>query len=293
MDLRKLEGVIPAVLTPYPGYEETIPEIVKFLVERGVSALFVVGSFGEGPRIPPEQRMKTVEKYVETAGGKTPVIVHVGAADMETVRRLARHAGEVGADAVAAVAPFYYRYDLKSLITYYREIARAAKTSVLVYNNPPRTQYSITVEWFEKIASEVPEVIGMKDSSGDPVQLIALAENLADKYLIAGGADSLIFYHFAIGLPAQVSGLASIYPEFPVKIHEAVKKGSLREARKLQVHANHVREILAAYGEPVSAYKEALKLRGIDPGPPYPPAHPLSSEEREELKKRLSQVKPP
>lgn len=289
----KIEGIIPAVLSPYKGYEDTIPRMVEFLVEKGVAALFVTGTFGEGPRIFLEDRMRIIEGFVEAAKGKVPVIVHVGAADLESVRRLARRAGEVGADAVSAVAPFYYRYSLESLVSFYREIAEAAGTGVLVYNNPEKSGYRITVEWFERIASEVPEVVGIKDSGGDVAQLTELAERFGDRYLIAGGIESLIFYNFAAGLHAQVSGLSSIYPEFAIAIHEAVKEGRLRDARRLQVDVNRLKNILSSYGDEIVACKYALKLRGIDLGPPYPPARPLTPEQASRLEKELSAIKPP
>ncbi len=290
MRLEGFEGIISALLTPDEQHLDKIPELIEFQLRHGIKGFFILGTFGEGPKLGPEARMRVAEKIVEAVGEKGIVIVHVGTPDLDTAKRLARHAGEIGAHAVSAVAPFYYRYDEESLKRFYEELAKSTSAPVMVYNNPGRQGYGIGFETIMRIMEEVPGVEGLKDTSGDVAQLHALATIPKERYFIAIGSDALIYMTFTLGLKAHVCGIASMWPELAVGIYRAVKEGRREEALELQLRMNRVRRILKSIGPDTASYKYALRMRGIDIGGPIPPTRGLTPEEERRLREEISQV---
>lgn len=114
MQKHHIEGILPALVTPFDAegevYVEGLKRYVEHLINKGVHGLFVCGSYGSGPLMTPEQRMQVAETVAETVNGRVSIVLHIGAADTKTTLRLLRHAEGLRVDAVAAVTPFYYRH---------------------------------------------------------------------------------------------------------------------------------------------------------------------------------------
>jgi len=287
MDLRYFEGIISALLTPSEKLYEKIGELIEFNLKHGVRGFFVLGTAGEGVKLAPETRKQVAEAAVQQAGSRSLVIVHVGASDMETVKQLTKHASKIGAHAVSAVAPFYYRYDADSLVSFYRSLEEVSSVPVLVYNNPGRQGYTIPFDGIVKILESMRETSGLKESSGDHEMLLRLLHHFKTSKFLASGGDSLIAYSFIIGYRAHVSALASIYPDIVVKISQYVRDGRLDDAFMLQSKLNHVREVLKKIGPDTASSRYALMLRGVDVGGPFPPTRGLTPDEKKTLEKLL------
>lgn len=280
MELRSFQGVISACLTPNGRYSERIPELVDFHLKHGVKGFFVLGSAGEGVKLDREERAKVAEAVVEYVGSRGLVIIHAGAADLSTTKWLVSHASKVGADAVAAVAPFYHSYDVDSLIAFYQELAKISSIPLMVYNIPERQGYVIPVDGLVKILESLGPGSGLKDSSGDPAALLQLQNTLGATHFLASGGDELMAYAFIIGCSVHISGLASVYPELANNLYKAVKEGRMVEAFKLQEKINRINKFFGKTGPDLAAYRYALKLRDVDLGEPIPPTRGLTVGEK-------------
>ncbi|MDJ0272082.1 MAG: dihydrodipicolinate synthase family protein [Candidatus Caldarchaeum sp.] len=287
MELEKFEGIVSALLTPSTAYREKMAELIEFHLKHGVNGFFVLGTTGEGVKLGPSARQEVAEAAVEYAGSRGLVIIHVGASDMDTVKQLTRHASRIGAHAVSAVAPFYYRYDPDSLTSFYQSIADISSVPVLVYNNPGRQGYSIPIEGLQKILETVKPTVGLKESSGDPDTLLQVLKRFKGSRFLGAGGDHLMVYSFIIGYRVHVSSLSSIYPEIAKHIFDYVKNGELDEALRLQTMLNNIRAALKKVGPDMASNRYALKLRGIDIGGPIPPTRDLTPEEKRTLEKLL------
>ncbi|MCS7137812.1 MAG: dihydrodipicolinate synthase family protein [Candidatus Caldarchaeum sp.] len=290
MELRNFRGIVAAVLTPSFSLREKMAELANFLMDNGVAGLFVCGTAGEGAKLGREKRAEVAEAAVEAAGSKMLVIVHVGASDLDTVLWLTKHASRVGAHAVSAVAPFYYRYDTESLIKFYQKIADESSVPVLVYNNPGRQGYPIAADGLVKILETVTPSPGLKESSGDPDLLLQMLHRFRGERFLAAGGDHLMAYSFIMGYEAHVSAMASVYPEIASGIYRSVKNGNLEEAFRLQQVFNKVREAVKKVGPDTASARHVLKLRGIDIGDPIPPTRTLTNQEKETLAQLLPQT---
>lgn len=289
----KIEGVITALITPLTSWEEVNEEefkrLVDFQIKHGIKGLFVTGTLGEGMKLPLETRKRAMEIVVEHTKRKIPVIVHVGTSNTKTTVELAKHAADIGADAIGAIGPFFYKPDLQGLIKHYKTIGEAVNIPLFIYNNAGRQGYNIDPNMFGKIAREVPQIVGLKDTSYNVEQLHEYVHKFGDEYIIAAAGDSMMFVAFIIGAQAHISGISNLFPELAVDLYNSVKKGTLERAKQLQSKINDVRRVLKKVSE-IAAYKAALKLRGINAGIPSSPLRPLTDEEFQELEKNLKKL---
>ncbi|MEM0445064.1 MAG: dihydrodipicolinate synthase family protein [Nitrososphaerota archaeon] len=290
MKLESFKGIIAATITPNNINTSDLDNYLSFLREKGVRGVFVLGTMGEGAKLSSERRKEVAEAYMRRASQDLLRIVHVGTTDQETAINLARHAEEISADATSAIVPYYYRYDAESLANFFSALGASSKLPLLVYNNPGRQGYQLSVSDIGKIFELVPAVRGIKDTSGDIDMITELQSSFGSSHLVACGGDHLLHYAFTIGVRAHVSSLASIYPELAVGIFRAVEMRDHREALRIQLAVNRVRRLLRAVGPDTASYRFALLLRGFDLGPPLPPTRSLREEEKELLTRGLQPI---
>jgi len=288
-------GIVTALITPLNKdgslCRDCLKAMLEFQVSKGVGGLFLTGTYGEGVILPEAVRVELFKVALDVVGGKIPLLPHVGGSDYEAVLRLAKAARDLGYRAVSVVGPIYHRPTKRGLVEFYSYISRA-DVEIVVYNNKGRQGYNIGPDEFEMIAREVPAVVGIKDTSYDPDQLLELVKRFGGKYFIAGGGDGLIAYTFAVGAHAHICGISNLFPELAVNIYRAVTGGDLVKAFELQYQVNSLRKQIARFGvETQEVLREALKMRGIDAGyPPLQLSNPLDQKQLEELKRIVEQA---
>jgi 4-hydroxy-tetrahydrodipicolinate synthase len=268
--MNKIQGVIVPFLTPFNGRGDVdlpaVRPLVDFLIERGVAGLFPGGTTGEGPLLTARERRQLAEAVVEAAGGRVPVIVHVGAISTPETAELAHQAQAAGADAVAIVAPYYYSYGDEALFRHFERVAaQVPDLPVYLYHNPFVGRSCLTVALFTRLVAEVPNVAGVKDSSSN-LELVRAGIHLRGGGLnIISGDDGLVLAAMAIGADACVSGNSNVVPELVVALARAAAGGDLPRARQLQAKLDAVRTVLAD-GSDLSLFKGVLELRGVPAG---------------------------
>jgi len=288
----KIEGIITAMITPFtPKGDvdfEALRGVVNFQLENGVHGLYPCGSAGEGPLMSVEQRKRVAEKVLEEAAGRVPVIVHVGTTNTEETVELAKHAEEKGAVAVGAVTPYYHKPDLEGLLEHYRLLAEAVSIPVFVYNMPRLTGFNVTPEMVTRLC-RLQNIGGVKDSSGDLIQIRTIIENAPRALIVINGADNLVFPALMMGVNAQISGTANVTPELFVELYKAYREGDYERALSHQTKINAVKKALE--GPPIAPLKAALEMRGVDAGLPKLPLRPLQPHEKAKLRERLAALK--
>jgi dihydrodipicolinate synthase/N-acetylneuraminate lyase len=287
----KFEGIICPMISPFTVdgriYADGVRNLIEFLRKNSVNGIFVYGAYGLGPAMSIDERKKIAELSVEHASGKMDVIIHVGSSNIDTSIELAKHAEDIGADAVASTPPFYYRYDDDAVYSFFRSLIKKVNIPVFVYNIPPRVGYGITPSLLKRIADE--GACGIKDTSGDIIlfyQFIMTIRNRDFKFLV--GTERLMLPSMIAGGHGCVAGLSNAFPEIIVEFYKMLKEGRYKEAVERQFFIIELRDIM--YSVPnIPATYAVLKLRGIDVGYPKPPHKPLSNEELEKLKLKLTE----
>lgn len=283
------EGILPAIITPFDAEGnvdfDLLRDVVRFQIDKGVHGFFVCGTVGEGPLMSIEQRKSVAEAVVREVRGKVPVIVHVGTTNTAESVELAKHAERVGANAVGAVTPYFFKPDLEGLIMHYRLISEAVRIPTFVYNIPQQTGFNLTPEIFRKLCS-IENIHGIKDSSGSLSQIQEIIETAPKHVTVINGADDILLAALLVGVNAEISGVANVAPEILVELYENFREGNYKRALELQRKTNVLRRILYEWSS-IPSIKAALELRGVRAGMPKKPLRPLKQEEISRLKDKL------
>jgi len=289
----ELRGIITALVTPFSmngDLDETaLEELVQFQIRAEVHGLFPLGSTGMGPAMEPNERKRVAEIVVDNVDGRIPVIVQIGDVNPRVTLDLARHAEEIGADAVACLTPFYYQPGAEAIIEHYRRLTQTSKLPVLVYNIPRNTGNNVDAKLLRQL-SQIPNVIGIKDSSRDFSQLLDYLKIVPKGFTVINGTDSYQFSAFCAGVNAGVSATANAVPELFVQLYQAYKGGDLTRGQELQGRIHGVRQ--ATSTPPLAPLLEALKIRGLKAGYVRPPLRTMSPEEIAAFKATFSQLMP-
>jgi N-acetylneuraminate lyase len=280
------KGIFPAMLTPYDEdgaiHEGRTRRLVRHLLDRGVAGLYLCGSTGEGFLLTADERKRVLEIVLDEVKGQVPVIAHVGTMDTATTVDLTRHAAKAGADAVSAVAPFYYKHRPQEIRNHYLDIVRAADIPLMIYHFPDFTGVSATASFYGELA-KVDQIIGVKYTSKDTFELQQIIEVCGDDFLVFNGPDECLLAGLATGCCGAIGSTYNIMPGVFIDLFRAFQAGRWEEARSKQAEANRVIAELLKY-DFIAFEREILRLQGIPVGPPRKPIQQLSPEQREHIR---------
>jgi dihydrodipicolinate synthase/N-acetylneuraminate lyase len=269
-------GVAPACATPLEGDGTrvnlaVVPDLVAFLLARGVAGLFVGGTTGEGILLSNQQRKSLHEAVVDAVAGRVPVLLHIGANNTAESLNLAQHGREIGASALVAMTPYFFEMSDDALFDYFHTVAMVApRTPFMVYDIPHMAVNGISVALLQRLVARVPNFAGIKCSRPDMQiirqQLDALPHGLI--YLV--GNERVALGALALGATGLISGLSTAVPEPFCQLTSQFAAGQLSEARHTQQRINQMLDQLPA-GARLGAIKTILQERGVPVGSVMPP----------------------
>jgi dihydrodipicolinate synthase/N-acetylneuraminate lyase len=240
------------------------------------------GSTGEFGSLSPEEYRRVIERYVQAAAGRLPVIAGVGSLTTAGAIDLARHAERVGADAIMLLPPFYDPLSFQGLKAFLSAVAESIAIPIVYYNIPANTGLELTAAEIAELG-DIDGVDYLKDTSGDAVAMTELLVAHSDRIKAFNGYDTLTFFAIASGAEASVWGLASIVPELAVELWETLaEKKDLGRARELWRPLWELSAFLESVNY-VAGVKTALEIIGEPAGPARLPVQPLAASERERL----------
>jgi len=291
----KFYGVVAAMVTPYTDENFAIsPERIKilcdFLISKGVYGLLPLGTTGEGPYISKEQRKQVAEIVVRHVNKRVPVIIHTGMLATADTVELSLHAQEIGADAIAVMTPFFRHLEDSALLDFFVTVAgEVASLPMFVYNLPSNTNNDISPELLLRIATGTDNIIGIKFSSNDLIQLREYRKKMGQDFHVFIGSDEMILPALFEGADGCVSGPASFYPEVITGIYNAFVKADFKEAAHQQGVLDELRQVFKD-GTLLCYFKAILQLRGIETGHVKPPLRNITKEEMSILEQDLKNL---
>ena len=287
------KGIIPAMVTPVTSGGKinvaALRKLTNYLIKGGVHGLFPVGSQGEFYALTFEEKKRIIEVVVDETRGRVPVYAGTGAVTTREAIALTKMAQEAGVSAVSILTPFFIRPNEEELLEHYRTIAKATRLPVLLYNNPQRTGVHISAEFVAR-ASQVENIIGIKDSSGDLTLTSEYIRRTGKKFSVLAGRDTLIYGTLCYGGKGAIAATANVAPKVVVEIYEAFQAGDWNRSLKAQFRLAPLRLAFDLGTFPV-VIKEALNLIGIDAGIGIPPVGGITSKAKAELKEILKNMK--
>lgn len=295
MDRAQLKGIIVPIITPIDADEQVdekkLRDQVDFVIEGGVSGVLAFGSNGEFYMVEEDEQEKALRIMIDQAKGRVPVFMGIGAISTAKCIRIAKMAKEAGADAISVLQPMFLKPTEEELFKHFKAIADSvADLPMLLYNNPGRTGYTMSGNLVEKLAHEVPNIIGMKDSSGDMTQTAEFIRRNRDvDFKVFGGKDTLIYSAMCVGAAGSVCTTANFVPKLICSIYDTYVDGKKEESLELQFKLNPMRLAMDKSSFPV-ATKDYCNLLGMDVGVPFLPNLPANGAGREALIQELKRA---
>ncbi len=288
----QLRGLIAATFTPMHDDGSLdlgrVPPMVDALVRDGVSALYVVGSTGEGPSLTSQERREVATAFVQASGGRVPVVVQVGHNSLAEAAELAAHAAQIGADAISATPPSYFPLThLDDLIACMRQVAEAAPTLPFYYYHiPMRTGVEVDLAEFLRRGDEIPTLRGIKFTSPRVDQLQLAADVAGERYELLFGFDEMLLSALAIGIQGAVGSTYNFAAPLYRKLIEAALRGDVAEAARCQSRAVAMIDVINRCGG-FAAQKAVMGLIGLPSGAPRLPMNSINPVQIEHLRREL------
>jgi 4-hydroxy-tetrahydrodipicolinate synthase len=245
----KLQGVLPAVVTPFDKHEEfneqVFRELIDWLIDKGITGIVPCGTTGEFSLMSIDERAKVIEVCIDQVNGRIPVIAGTGDTATKLVIDATKHALNVGADAAIVVNPYYMKpKGGKGIFDHYMKIVSAVDIPLIVYNIPVATNQYIPWQVVEDLVYEADNIKGMKDSSGDLKYFMTVLEKVGDKIDVVVGWDEVVLPALAAGASGMILASANVIAPYWLDIYHKIQEGKLVEARaiqkKLQKFTRHI-----------------------------------------------------
>lgn len=229
-------GVAPALVTPFTADDTIDEDAFRDLIERqiagGVSGLVVLGTTGENPTITAEERRRIVDLAVMTADGRVPVIVGTGTNNTEESVTFSEAAIDAGADGLLVVGPYYNKPPQSGFVAHVETIAEATDAPIVLYNVPGRTSFNVEAETTLQLAEEVPQVVGMKEASGDLEQIGDILLHRPDDFAVYAGDDEITLPLLTLGGDGVVSVISNALPQKFSTMVDTGLSGDIAAARE-------------------------------------------------------------
>jgi len=281
-----IHGVIPPIITPFDDdgriNEKAFAVLVDWYAEAGCHGLWVCGGTGEGVRLTEGERAQMVDLAAECALGRMKVMFHVGAVTTREAAAAARRCADRGLDAISSVPPLLGSNSEREIIDYYRCLAGESGLPLFLYNLPGAVGYSVSPTMVQRIAAAVPQVTGIKHSSGRLEELVEMMRLVPELTFITGRGE-LMLSALVAGAHGAVCASLCMAPEKFLAVYEAFQEGDLARAVACQREATAVKDIYARFPV-VASTKYVNQLQtGHACGPPRLPAAAVAAKREAEL----------
>lgn len=285
------KGSMTAIVTPFKNGkvdEKKLRALIEFQIKNGTSGIVPCGTTGESPTLSMAEHERVIEITIEEVNKRVPVIAGTGANSTEEAIILTKHAERAGADASLQVSPYYNRPTQQGLYAHFKAIAAAVDIPIILYNIASRTGVNIEPETIARLASDVRNIVGVKEASGNLDQMSRIRALCGEKFALISGDDSLTLPLLSIGGTGVISVVSNIVPRDTANLVAEFEKGNIKKAQS--IHYKLLPLIKAVFLEtnPIPI-KTAMGLLGMCAPDLRLPLCPMSEGNLEKLKKALKE----
>lgn len=285
-------GAGVAIVTPFKENREVDYEKFAQLIEEqiagGTDAIIVCGTTGESSTLTHEEHLDVIKYCVETVKGRIPVVAGTGSNCTETAVYLSTEAEKYGVDGLLLVSPYYNKATQNGLYKHYKTIADSVKVPCILYNVPSRTGCNIAPETIVRLCTDVENIVGVKEASGNISQIVKLMSIADGKVDLYSGNDDQIVPLLALGAKGVISVLSNVAPKQAHDICAKYFAGDVEGSCAEQLRAIPLCNALFCEVNPIPV-KKALNLMGKEVGSLRPPLTDMEEENAAKLEKAMKE----
>lgn len=287
-----IQGSIVALITPMLENGKidwkNLEKLVEWHVKQGTNAIVAVGTTGEPSTLTMTEHAEVIKEIIRIVDGRIPVIAGTGANSTHEAIELTQEAKELGADAVLSVTPYYNKPTQEGLYQHFKAIADAVDLPVILYNVPGRTGVDMQNETVCRLA-DLPNIIGVKDATGDIARGQALIEQLNGRMSVFSGDDDTAADLMMHGARGNISVTANVAPQLVSQMCNAVLGGNIETAQQINTKIANLNNILFCESNPIPVKWALHEMEMIGTGIRLP-LTPLAEQYRAPLRKALQEV---
>ncbi len=286
------KGAGVAIVTPFKpdgevNYEEFGRQI-DFQINNGTDAIIVCGTTGESACLTEEEHIRVIDYCIKHVNHRVPVVAGTGSNCTDTAVYLSQEAEKLGADGLLIVTPYYNKATQKGLIDHYTIIANAVHIPIILYSVKSRTGLNINPETAAALVNNVPNIVGVKEASGDISQvakIMALTDGNVDLY---SGNDNEVVPVMSLGGIGVISVVSNVAPSYMHNLCMNYLNGDVNEARRMQLKVLDLVDALFCEVNPIPV-KHAMNIMGMNAGPMRRPLSPMEPQNLDKLKKAMKE----
>ena len=287
-------GAATAIVTPFKANGEvdydTFAKNIEFQIENKIDAIVVCGTTGEASTLSHEEHLDVIRYCVKCVNGRVPVVAGTGSNCTETAIYLSQEAEKAGVDGLLIVTPYYNKATQKGLYEHFKLIADSVKTPIILYNIPGRTGgVNILPETVVRLCTEVENIVGVKDATGNISQVAKLMSIAGDKVDLYSGNDDQIVPLLSLGGKGVISVLSNVAPQQTHDICAKFFEGDVESSRKLQLEYLSLINTLFVEVNPIPV-KKALELMKMMGGTLRRPLTEMEEDNAAKLEKEMKAV---
>lgn len=261
-----LQGTGVALVTPFHKQGNidftAFGNIIEHTISGGVDYLLCLGTTSEYPTLSKQEKMAIVEYTIEKVENRVPIVLGMGGNDTRSLVDEIRKTDFSSIAAILSVAPYYNKPNQKGLYTHFKAVAEASDVPVILYNVPGRCGVNISAETCVQLATDFPNIIGIKEASGNISQCMDILMNKPQGFTVVSGEDALVLPLMALGMQGVISVTANAFPKQMSELVNHCLKSNMKKARAVHEKLLPFSKAIFEEGNPVGI-KAALEIMNI------------------------------
>lgn len=266
MKARPFSGTGVALITPFRKQQENVDftkleHLIESIIDSDVNYIVALGTTSEAATMTESERAAVLEFIVETVNGRLPIMLGMGGNNTLNLTDTIAATNFEGISAILSVAPYYNKPNQRGLLQHYRSVAEASPVPVVIYNVPGRTGVNITAETTLTLAHECPNIVGIKEASGNIAQVMEILRQRPEGFSVISGDDSLTYPMLTMGADGVISVIANALPKEMSQMVKLALKGELKKALPLHFRLLPLMNAIFEEGNP-TGIKALMEIDG-------------------------------
>ncbi|MDD3480015.1 MAG: 4-hydroxy-tetrahydrodipicolinate synthase [Paludibacteraceae bacterium] len=290
----KLMGMGIALITPFKKDGsvdfDALERLVEYQIENGTDYLVILGTTAETPTLTEEEKDEIARVVIAKTNKRLPIVMGIGGNNTRTVVEKIKSTDLSQVDAVLSVVPYYNKPSQEGIYQHYKAIAQATSTPIVLYNVPGRTGVNMKAETILRLANEFPNIVGIKEASGNFAQIDEIIKNKPNHFMVISGDDGITFPLITLGAVGVISVIGNAFPREFSRMVRLAMRGDLAGAREIHYRFTELMELLFVDGNPAGV-KSMLSMMGFIENELRLPLVPTTLKTTERMRQILDQIR--